>query len=195
MASNKTSGLTASRYAQSLVDIADSKNIIESIENDMKSLDEMVSTSEDFALFLKSPLIQKSQKQSAISAIAKKAKLNEITHNFLSVLIENGRLNMLPQIIQAVYKECSTRRGEVIAEVATAFPMNDANKKELEASLEKSMGQKVAVNLEVKEDLIGGMVVTVGSKIYDASVKRKLERLKIAMMSGANTNNDLEKSA
>ena len=188
MASKQTSSAAALRYATALVDIAEANNKIDAVEKDLSDLEAMVSKSADLQNLMRSPLISAGEKVKAIQAIAVKAKFQEITSNFLALLAENSRLNMVGSMINAVRMEISRRRGEISAQVQTAFKLTAAQEKSLQESLAKAVGQAVAINVEVKQDLIGGMVVTVGSQMFDASVKRKLERLKIAMKSNANNN-------
>lgn len=188
VASKQTSGAAALRYATALVDIAEETKKIDAVEKDLNDLEAMISSSEDLQKMIHSPLISRSQQQEAIQALAKKAKFQDITANFLSLLAQNRRLNMIHGVVKAVRMDISRRRGEVAAIVQSAFKLTAAQEKALQEALSKAVGQTVAVNVEVQEDLIGGMVVTVGSQMIDSSVKRKLERLKIAMKSNANNN-------
>lgn len=188
MASKKTSGAAALRYATALVDIAQDSNKINAVEQDLNDLESMIAGSADLQNLIRSPLISRKQQQEAVQAIAAKAKFQDITSNFLALLAQNRRLSMLGGIMNAVRMDMSRRRGEISANVQSAFKLTPAQEKSLKESLEKAVGQAVAIQVEVKEDLIGGMVVTVGSQMIDNSVKRKLERLKIAMKSNANNN-------
>lgn len=195
MASKQTSGAAALRYATAFVDIAESQNKIDSVEKDLNELESMVQGSEDLQKLMNSPLISQEEKIKAVQAIGAKAKFQDVTVNFLSLLAQNSRLNMVLQIMNAVRAEISRRRGEISAQIQTAFKLSKEQEKALQESLAKAVGQAVAINVEVKQDLIGGMVVTVGSQMFDASVKRKLERLKIAMKSNANNNVAQENAA
>ena len=188
MASKQTSGAAALRYATALVDTAEANKTIDAVEKDLNDLEAMISDSQDLQNFIRSPLISAGEKVKAVQAIADKAKFQDVTSNFLALLAQNNRLNMISSIINAVRMEASRRRGEISASVQSAFKLDKDQEKALQDSIAKAVGQAVAVNVEVKEDLIGGMVVTVGSQMFDASVKRKLERLKIAMKSNANNN-------
>jgi len=195
VAANKTSGVTAKRYATAFVDTAEAKKKIDAVLQDINDVDAMVQNAPDFGAFVKSPLISKTDKVKSIEAIATKAKLQDITVNLLKLLAENGRLDMVEVIAEAVRKEISERRGEVVAQVKSAFPLDANQEKELKAALKKAVGKEIAINVAIDKDLIGGMVVTVGSQMIDASVKRKLERLRIAMMSNANNNVAEDKAA
>lgn len=188
MASKQTSGAAALRYATALVDIAQDSNKIDAVEQDLNDLEAMVNGSDDLQILIRSPLMSRTQQQEAMQALASTAKFQDITANFLMLLAQNRRLNMLQGIVNAVRMDISRRRGEISANVQSAFKLTPAQEKALQESLAKAVGQAVAINVDVQEDLIGGMVVTVGSQMIDDSVKRKLERLKIAMKSNANNN-------
>ena len=188
MASKQNSGLAALRYATALVDRAEASKKIEAVEKDLNDLEAMINDSIDLQNMMRSPLVSQGDKVKAVQAISAKAKFQDITANFLALLAQNGRLNMVLSMVNAVRMEASRRRGEISANVQTAFKLSKEQEKALQDSLAKAVGQAVAINVEVKQDLIGGMVVTVGSQMFDASVKRKLERLKIAMKSNANNN-------
>ncbi len=195
MASKKTSGVTAMRYATALIDTAEKHKKIDDVAQDINDIEAMLNDSKDMQLFVKSPLISASEKSKTVEAIASKAKLQDITTNFLKLLAENGRLDMIVPMIKAVRKEISVRRGEVVADVKSAFPLDVKQQQDLQAALKKAVGKEIAIKVEIDKDLIGGMVVTVGSQMFDASVKRKLERLRVAMMSGANNNSAADKAA
>ena len=195
MASKQTSGAAAIRYATALVEIAANAKKIDSVETDLNELEAMIQGSTDLQNLLKSPLISREDQQASIVAIAQKAKFQDITTNFLNLLAQNRRLNMLPSIMNAVHMDISRLRGEVSAHVATAFKLTKEQENALQESLAKAVGKAVSVQVDVQEDLIGGMVVTVGSQIIDDSVKRKLERLKIAMKSNANNNSEVAEVA
>lgn len=195
MASKQTSGAAALRYATALVDIAEESGKTPAIEKDLQAFEAMMAESDDLWRVIQSPLISRPQKQAAMQALATKAGFQDITSNFLALLAQNRRLNIIPGIIHAVRKDISDRRGEVSAYVQSAFKLSPAQEKALQESLANVVGRSVSVNVEVRQDLIGGMVVTVGSQMFDDSVKRKLERLKIAMKSGANSNTNAGEKA
>jgi F-type H+-transporting ATPase subunit delta len=195
VASEKTSGATALRYATALVDTAYDSKKNDAVEKDLHELSAMIDASTDLQNLIKSPLISRKEQQDAVVAIAQKAKFQGITANFLALLAQNRRLNMVGAIMKAAHKDMANRRGEVAAQVQSAFKLSPAQEKALQEALTKAVGKTVAVNVEVQEDLIGGMVVTVGSQMIDDSVKRKLERLKIAMKSNANNNSASTKVA
>lgn len=179
----------ASRYAGALIDTAQAANALDSVERDMNDLSAMLSGSEDFKKLVSSPAFGEAQQSSAIQAIANGASLHQLTKNFLSVLIANRRLMALENMIEAFREEMSRRRGEVKAQVISATELNDAQARELSEQLAKSLGHQVRLDIRVDPSLLGGMVVTVGSRQIDDSVKTKLERLKQTLTSNQNTVN------
>jgi len=195
VASKNSSSAAAMRYASAFVDMAVDSKKLDAVAKDFNDLKAMIEGSDDLQKFIASPLISRENQQDAMMALAKKAKFQDITANFLALLAQNRRLGSIESIMSAVHADISKRRGEVAAHVQTAFKLTAAQEKALQEALTKAVGQSVAVNMSVQEDLIGGMVVTVGSQMIDDSVKRKLERLQIAMKSNANNNSSAPKAA
>jgi len=114
-------------------------------------------------------------------ALLERAGANELTVRFVGVVSENRRLFVLPAIIEAYLRRLADRRGEVVAHVASAKPLSAAQVEKVTESLRGSLGSKVMVDLEVDPGLIGGLVVRVGSKLVDDSLRTKLARLQLAM--------------
>ena len=175
------SHLVSRRYASALLDLAADSKAVEAVEKDFQDLDAMIQSSPDLQHLIASPLIQQSTLLTTVQALADKAKFQAVTKNFLSVLVENRRFSILSSIISAFGQELAKRRGEVKVDVTVAQDMSAKQKKDLEVALSKGLGRDVSVELQVKPDILGGMIVTVGSKMIDDSVLRKLERLKGAL--------------
>lgn len=184
MASTNTSPTAAKRYAAALIDTAAEAQSIDSVEKDVADLRAMLESSADLRIFVGSPVIDENDQLAAMAAIADKTGFHTLTRNFLFTLIKNGRLPMLAAILRAVQAETARRRGEVEADVQSAQSLSPAQTQELQAAISKALGTNVAMNVSVNKDLIGGLVVQVGSTLVDASVKRKIERLSRAMMRG-----------
>lgn len=178
---NRSSGTAAFRYASALVDLATEQKAIPQIEQDMADLKAMIDGSNDLQAMIRSPLVGAPQQQAAMAAIADKAKFHALTKNFLLTLAANRRLSDINGIIRAVADNISARRGELRAKVQSAVALSAAQKKTLEETLGKTMGHPVAVDAEVNAELIGGVIVTLGSLMIDDSVKTKLERMGRAM--------------
>ncbi len=180
------------RYANALIELAEEQKTLKDVEKDLSDLSAMIDGSEDLATLIDSPLNDSKAQTDAIVALAKKAKFKEITQSFLGVIAANGRLNVLPGIINAVNAQLEKRRGELTVDVQVAQDMSDKQKKALQDALSKAIGKDVAINARVEPDILGGIIVTVGSHMIDDSVRRKLERLKVSMGSGANENINLK---
>lgn len=185
------SGAVSIRYAAALLDMAAEANAVAQVETDIAELGAMIDASDEFRTMILNPLFGRAQQQRAILAIADKAKFQPLTRNFLGVLADNRRLSELPGIVRAFRSELTRRRGEVEARVVSAHALSDKQAKALQAQLSKVLGSNVTLNVDVDRDLLGGMVVTVGSTMIDDSVRRKLERLKRAMTTGSNQNQTL----
>jgi len=184
----KASSALASRYARALIELAGTDAKISKVEKDLADLRAMIAGSSDFNFFLKSPLINNDDQLAVVEAIAKKAKLQDITKNLLGVMIENERLSDLPAIIGAFDAQLAARRGEMTVSVKVAQDLSAAQKKSLTQTLEKALSAKITLDTEVQPDLLGGMVVTAGSLMVDDSVASKLKRLRYAIEHQANEN-------
>lgn len=182
MASNtRSSGTAAFRYASALVELAMQGGAIPQIEKDIADLKLMLESSDDLRTLVRSPLVAKGAQQAALSALADKAGFNALTKNFLLVLAQNRRLPEIESMLKAVEENLSARRGELRAKVESATALTDAQKKTLEETLSKTVGQPVAVDATVNPALIGGVAVTLGSLLIDDTVKTKLDRMGRAM--------------
>lgn len=190
--SGQTSTIVSQRYANALIELAEEGKALDKVEKDMLSLAKMIGDSDDLAALIRSPVNNQDSLYKAIFAIAEKAKFQGITTSFLGVLIQNRRLGNLPKIIEAFGSALDKRRGAITVNVEVAQDLSAKQQKELQAALSKAIGKDVAVNATVKPDILGGMIVTIGSHMIDDSVRRKLERLKVSMGSGANENVNLK---
>jgi F-type H+-transporting ATPase subunit delta len=174
------SGL-AGRYALALLDLADSKKELDTVAGDLRGLQQILADSEDLRRLVDSPLYSREQQSKAIEAILKKAKVNDMTRRFVLVVTENRRLFVLSQMIDVYLAELARRRGEVTAKVTSAQDLSESQQQALTEALKKSMGSKVQIDLTVDPALIGGMIVKVGSRMIDSSLRNKLQRLQLAM--------------
>ncbi len=174
------SGL-AGRYALALLDLADEDNSLDAVADDLRALRQMIGESEDLRRMLRSPLISREQQATALAAVLDKAGLGETTRRFAQVVARNRRLFVLPQIIDTYLSELARRRGEVTAQVTSAVPLSESQRQALIESLKSSVGGKVHVDVKVDDSLIGGLIVKVGSRMIDNSLRSKLQRLQLAM--------------
>lgn len=181
--------IVAQRYAKALIEASQDAKALDVVEKDAQELLAMLADSADLNMLVTSPLYKGEAQDKAMQDIAKKAKFHKITVNFLGVLAQNGRLDALEETIGAFNAKLAEMQDKVSANVEVAQDLTKTQITALEKALSKSIGKKVAVDVSVNQDLLGGMVVTVGSKMFDSSVKRKLEMLKLRM-GGASNNED-----
>jgi F-type H+-transporting ATPase subunit delta len=131
---------------------------------------------------IKSPAVSKSNKQSSIIKILKKAKADSLTIKFCGTLASNGRLIFIHEIIDVFLSEVSRINGEVQAEVTSSFELDKEQQNKVESAISEATGvKKIILSTKVDETLIGGLIVKIGSKMIDNSIKTKLNRLEIAM--------------
>lgn len=182
--------LVAQRYAKALIEAAQDAKALDAVEKDAHELLAMLADSSDLQMLVSSPVYKGDAQQAVMQDIAKKAKFNKITTNFLGVISQNGRMDIIADILGAFVAKLSDMQGKVSASVEVAQDLTKTQITALEKALSKSIGKDVAVDVSVNQDLLGGMVVTVGSKMFDSSVKRKLEMLQ-ARMGGASNSDDI----
>jgi F-type H+-transporting ATPase subunit delta len=179
-ASTGVSGL-ADRYAAALFDLADERKELDTVAADLRQLRDMILGSADLRRLVRSPVLSRAEQAKAIGAVAESAGISQLTRNFLGLIAQNRRLFALPAMIEAYLAQLAARRGEVTAQVVAAQPLTPAQEAAVNEQLRKAVGSKVAVEVRVDPSLLGGMIVKVGSRMVDASVRSKLQRLQLAM--------------
>ena len=178
--STASAGL-ASRYATALFDLADEAKALDAVADDLKALQAMLSDSADLRRLVTSPLLGRQDQSRAIDAVLQKAGITDLTRRFVGVVTANRRLFAIGAMITAFLEELARRRGEVTAAVRVAHPLSDTQRDALTDQLKRAVGAKVTVDLQVDPSLLGGMVVKVGSRLVDSSLRSKLDRLQLAM--------------
>ena len=174
-------GGLAGRYASALLELAEDKQQLDAVAEDLRALKLLIDDSEDLRLLLRSPLYGRDQQAKAMAAVLDKAGTGDLARRFIMVVAGNQRLFALPQMITAYLSELARRRGEVTAEVTAAKALTDAQRDKLTEALRKRVGGKVQVDVKVDPSLIGGLVVKVGSRMIDSSLRTKLQKLQFAM--------------
>ena len=171
----------ARRYASSLFELAQDNGTADQVESDLTALGEMIEESEDFSRLIKSPVFAADEQERAMVSIAEKGNVAPLTKNFLRVVAKNRRLFVLPGIV-AAYKELAAEgRGEVTAKVVAAHELTAGQKAELAETLKGVAGKDVAIDLSVDPSLLGGLIVQIGSRQIDTSLKTKLNSMKLAL--------------
>lgn len=171
----------AGRYASALFDLASEAGTVTAVEADLEHLGEALAESGQLRALIRNPEVSRDQMGKVLGGMGSYLGLSELTRNFLGVLAENRRVAELPAIIRAFHAIAAAQRGEVTAEVASAHPLTAEQLSALEAKLRAREGRTVKLRTRVDPDLLGGLVVTVGSKRIDGSIRTRLNTLAQAM--------------
>lgn len=171
----------AERYAHAAFDLARDAKALDALEKDFGSFAAAWKESADLRAAARSPLIDPDSKAAGLVAVADKLGLSTLGRNVIGVVAKNRRAGELPAIFAAFGKLAAAHRGARQVEIVSAKPLADAEKSSILDALAKQLGAKVEAETSVDESLIGGFVVRVGSRQFDASVKSKLDALKLAL--------------
>ena len=171
----------AGRYASALFDLARDERQIESVSASLGTVRAALAKSADLKALTISPLVNRESAAKAIAATAESLELDPLTRRFLGVLAKNGRLSQLDAVIRTYARLAAQHRGETTAEVTSAFPLNDDQVAALKANLKARGGKDVTIEAKVDPSILGGIVVRLGSRMIDASIKTKLNNLAFAM--------------
>ena len=177
-------GITASlagRYASALFDLAKDRDLIGAVEGDLANLSQAIRESDDLAGLIRNPEISRKDGAKAMDAVAGLLGLSQLTKNFLGVLAHNRRLAKLPDIARAFAAIAAAQRGELTAHVTTAHPLDDSQRRDLAARLKAREGRDVKIEANVDPEILGGLVVTIGSRRIDGSIRTRLNSLAQAM--------------
>ncbi|MGH7040254.1 MAG: F0F1 ATP synthase subunit delta [Stellaceae bacterium] len=174
------SGL-AERYAAALFELADERRALDPVAADLRALRAMIASSPDLVRLVRSPILSRDEQGRALSALAERAGLTPLVRDFLGVVARNRRLFAVPAMIEAYLQKLAARRGEVTAQVSAAQPLSEAQRQRLGDELRRALGRRVAVEVKVDRTLLGGLVVKVGSRMIDGSLKSRLARLQRTM--------------
>lgn len=171
----------AARYATALFDLAKDAKKLPAVEKDLDALDAALADNEALRDLFQSPVYSRDEAVGSIAALAKKMKLSPMVGSTLGLMAQKRRLTVVPALIEAVRAMIAEEKGEVTAEVTAAKALTAAQEKKLAATLKKSVGKDVNIKATVDESLIGGLIVKVGSKMIDSSIKSKLSNLQNVM--------------
>jgi F-type H+-transporting ATPase subunit delta len=171
----------AGRYASALFDLARDQRQIESVGKSLDALSQAMVDSRDLSELVASPLVSRDEAAKAFAALGPKLSLDPLTTNFLGVLAKNGRKRQLSAVIRNYGRLAAEHRGEVTADVITARPLNDDQLAQLKAQLRTRAGREVTIDATIDPNILGGIVVKLGSQRIDASIRTKLNRLASAM--------------
>ncbi len=171
----------AARYATAVFELAKESDNLADLEGDIAALEDALAESADFNSLISSPLHSRDVQARAMSAIADKMGLSQTMASTLALMAAKRRLFVLPQLVRALRAAIAKDKGEVTADVVSAKPLTKTQESKLAKSLKSSFGKDVIINSTVDESLIGGLVVKVGSKMIDTSIRSRLNSLQNAM--------------
>ena len=169
------------RYASALFELASENGTVTTVESDLDKTGQAIAESEDLANLIRNPEVGRKDSAKAIEAVADVLGLSPLTKNFLGVLADNRRLSALPDMIAAFSAIAAAQRGEASAEVVSAHALDETQVEQLRQKLEAREGRNVKIRTSVDPDLLGGLVVTIGSKRIDSSIRTRLNSLAQAM--------------
>ena len=178
---NVITGEAPKRYASALLELATEAKSLKTVEKDVKKLSKMFKDNADLRSFASNPAYAIDDKTAALTAVAKKAKLGKLTTQFIGTVAQNRRADEIPAILGAFQDMLAIHKGTQVAHVTSASKLSAADLTALKAKLKKSAGKTVTVETSVDPDLLGGFVVQIGSRLYDNSLKTKLEDLRLAL--------------
>jgi F-type H+-transporting ATPase subunit delta len=169
------------RYATALFDLARDEKSIDAVKADLDKFSALLADSPDLLRLVRSPVFTADMQGKALAAILAKAGIGGITAKFLQVLTANRRLFAVSDVIRAFRALVAKFRGEATAEVTVAEQLSDKNLDALKAALKSVSGKEVDLNVKIDPSIIGGLVVKLGSRMVDSSLRTKLNSIKHAM--------------
>ena len=182
MASQLSSGdLISDRYASALYDLASEKKLVDVVLDDLLFIQSMIKNNKDLKLVIKSPLIKSNDKLEILQNILKSKNPNELSSTFLKVLSKNKRFQKTVDIISQFKNINAQKRGDVLADITSAEKLSNEQQDNIKEQLRTILGDKLSLSYKVDKQIIGGLIIKVGSKMIDTSLSKKINKLKIAM--------------
>ena len=171
----------ATRYATAVFELAREGSALAGLETDLDTLDAALKSSADLRAMLNSPVYSRAEMGAAITALAEAASMSPVLRGTLGIMAQNRRLFAVPQLIAVLRRMIADAKGEVTAEVTSAIELTEAQADRLAETLKATIGKTVKLNVAVDDALIGGLIVKVGSKMIDTSIRSKLAALQHSM--------------
>ncbi|WP_298436244.1 F0F1 ATP synthase subunit delta [uncultured Jannaschia sp.] len=171
----------AARYAQAVFDLSRDAGDLKKLESDVTALDDAIAASPELRDVLTSPVVSRGDQGNALAGLASKMGLTDTVSNVLALMASKRRLFVVPQMVKTLKDMLADERGEVTAEVRTAKALSKAQSDKLASTLKASTGKDVNLDVTVDDALIGGLVVKIGSRMIDTSIRAKLNALQNTM--------------
>ncbi|MFO0603786.1 MAG: ATP synthase F1 subunit delta [Polyangiales bacterium] len=180
------SNLVARRYARALYMIGVEENRLDALAREVKSLGDTVRTSAELASFLSNPVVPQAARRAVVTELLGRLTLSPVARNFALMLADRRRGHLLPDVADALAALSDERAGKVQAQVTSATALTDAQVQKVRAALERLTGKAVSVSHRVDPSLIGGMVTRIGDKVYDGSLRTRLDEIRQAAAGASN---------
>ena len=174
----------ARRYASALFELAASHDALDQVETDLGRFEALLAESDDLRRLVRSPVFSAEAQLQAVSAVVDRAGISGMAGNFIKVVAKNRRLFAVPDMIRAFRIMLADHRGETSAQVRVAHDLSDAQREQLTAMLREIVGRDVALDVRREPELLGGMIVKIGSRQIDTSLRTRLNNLKLALKAG-----------
>jgi F-type H+-transporting ATPase subunit delta len=174
----------ARRYAEAMVDVAISRNEVESIDNELRVFAEAMNTSRELYDVFASPIVSPTDKLSLLNALIGRLKAGQMTANLLRTMLKHYRLHYVAEVYEQFRRKMNERKGLIVAEVATAVQVGASEQARLGRTLEQITGKQVEFKFNTDPSLIGGVVTRIGSVVYDGSVRTQLQAIKERLKRG-----------
>lgn len=171
----------AGRYATALFELALEGNTVDAVASDLKKFDAMVAENADLTRLVKSPVFSADDQMRAVTALTDKVGIGGLAAKFLKLVASNRRLFAVHDIVRGFNAMVAKHKGEVTAQVTVAEKLSDARLNEIKASLKSVTGKDVQVDVRIDPAIIGGLIVKLGSRMIDSSLRTKLNAIKFAM--------------
>jgi F-type H+-transporting ATPase subunit delta len=179
-ASTGLSGI-ADRYAVALFELAEQDKALDSVAEELRVLAGLIGENADLRRLIRSPVLSRPEQDRAMDAILRAAGASDLVRRFVGVVVAKRRLFVLNDMVRAFLDLLARRRGETSAEVVSAKTLSEGQLSSLSASLKKAVGTDVALSARVDPEILGGLVIKVGSQMVDSSLRTKLSRLSVAI--------------
>lgn len=173
------------RYASALYALADEQNALDGVVAEMAALGRLIRESADLRRLLGSPLVDTATAEKALRAVLSAQGFGKTVQDFASVVVTNRRMAVLGEIVAAFAALVAEKRGVVVAQVESAHPLSEVQEQQLRARLIEAGYSNIEIIKRVDPGLLGGLIVKIGSRLYDTSLKSRLQRLQYAMKGAA----------
>ena len=179
---NGFSDTSAGRYSLALYELAVEADVLSDVEDHSVSIINLIASSKDFKSLIKDPTNNKDDQLNALRKISEQYKLNELLTKFLSFLVAKRRFFYVDVILKSFVETCSTKRGELKAELTSAKDLTEDEVSSIKEELTENFSSKIRLNYKYDKSLIGGLIVQVGSTMVDTSIKNKLQQIENRMI-------------